>query len=93
MGGGCIASGASDALVAFSEKLNAPVTASTMGLGCFPASHPNYLGLIGMHGMSNVAEAMQDANGYLPSDATPDGVHLTPDYCKIWMDYLKTHTA
>lgn len=41
----------------------------------------------------NVAEAMQDANGYLPSDATPDGVHLTPDYCKIWMDYLKTHTA
>lgn len=62
VGGGCIASGASDALVAFSEKLNAPVTASTMGLGCFPASHPNYLGLIGMHGMSNVAEAMQKAD-------------------------------
>lgn len=41
----------------------------------------------------NVAEVMQDADGYLPSDATPDGVHLTPEYCRIWVDYLKTHTA
>ena len=41
----------------------------------------------------NVAEAMQDAGGFLPSDATPDGVHLTPEYCQIWMDYLKTHTV
>lgn len=62
VGGGCIASGASDALVAFSEKINAPVASSTMGLGCFPASHPNYLGMIGMHGMSNVAAAMQESD-------------------------------
>ena len=62
VGGGCIASGASDALVAFSEKTGAPVASSAMGLGCFPASHPNYLGLIGMHGMANVAAAMQEAD-------------------------------
>ena len=62
VGGGCITSGASDALVKFSEKINAPVASSMMGLGCFPASHPNYLGLIGMHGMSNVAGAMQEAD-------------------------------
>ncbi len=62
VGGGCIASGAEDALVKFSEKINAPVASSMMGLGCFPASHPNYLGLIGMHGMSNVAETMQKAD-------------------------------
>lgn len=62
VGGGCITSGASDALVKFSEKINAPVASSMMGLGCFPASHPNYLGLIGMHGMSNVAETMQEAD-------------------------------
>lgn len=41
----------------------------------------------------NVAEAVQDADGFLPSDATPDGLHLTPEYCKIWLDYLRTHTV
>lgn len=41
----------------------------------------------------NVAEAVQDENGFLPSDATPDGMHLTAEYCKIWMEYLRTHTV
>ena len=41
----------------------------------------------------NVAEGIQDEQGYLPSESTQDGVHLTPEYCQRWMDYLKTHTA
>lgn len=41
----------------------------------------------------NVAEGIQDEQGHLPSEATQDGVHLTPEYCQRWMDYLKTHTA
>lgn len=41
----------------------------------------------------NVAEGIQDEQGHLPSKATQDGVHLTPEYCQRWMDYLKTHTA
>lgn len=41
----------------------------------------------------NVAEGIQDEQGYLPSESTQDGVHLTPKYCQRWMDYLKTHTA
>ena len=41
----------------------------------------------------NVAEAVQDENGFLPSDATPDGMHLTAEYCKIWMEYLRIHTV
>lgn len=41
----------------------------------------------------NVAEVMQDSDGCLFSQATQDGAHLTPEYCKIWMDYLKTHTV
>lgn len=41
----------------------------------------------------NVAEVMQDAGGFLPGEATQDGMHLTPEYCKIWADYLRTHTA
>ena len=41
----------------------------------------------------NVAEAVQDADGCLPYDATQDGVHLTPAYIKLWADYLRTHTV
>ena len=41
----------------------------------------------------NVAEVMQDENGYLFSEATEDGMHLTQEYCKIWAEYLRTHTV
>ena len=41
----------------------------------------------------NVAEVMQDTDGCLFAEATQDGTHLTPEYCKIWMDYLRTHTV
>ena len=40
----------------------------------------------------NVAEAVSDETGKLPEDATADGVHLQPASCKIWLEYLKTHT-
>ncbi len=49
-GGGVIASGASEALLEFVEKVHAPVALSSMGLGGFPASHPHFLGMVGMHG-------------------------------------------
>ena len=48
--GGVILSGASDALRKFAKKIQSPVTATLMGLGGFPASHPLWLGMIGMHG-------------------------------------------
>ena len=41
----------------------------------------------------NVAEAVQDESGCLPSGSTPDGVHLNPDYYRLWADYLRTHTV
>ena len=41
----------------------------------------------------DVAEGIMDEEGYLPYEATLDGVHLVPDYCVKWLDYLKTHTA
>lgn len=58
VGGGCVVSDAGKELVALSERIGAPVTSSIMGLGCFPASHPNYIGMIGMHGKANVAETL-----------------------------------
>jgi acetolactate synthase I/II/III large subunit len=49
-GGGVIASGASEDLVWLARSFNIPVTATLMALGCFPASDPLWLGMLGMHG-------------------------------------------
>ena len=49
-GGGVILSGASKELTKFAKLIQAPVTASLMGLGAFPAKDPLWLGMIGMHG-------------------------------------------
>lgn len=41
----------------------------------------------------NVAEAVADSEGYLPQEASTDGVHLNKSYCAKWLDYLKCHTV
>ncbi len=49
-GGGVIAAGAHQELFDFAKKINAPVTATLMGLGGFDAEDSLYLGMPGMHG-------------------------------------------
>ena len=49
-GGGVILSKASKELAELARKIHAPVTATLMGLGAFPAKDPLWLGMIGMHG-------------------------------------------
>jgi acetolactate synthase I/II/III large subunit len=49
-GGGVILSRASEELTAIAKLADIPVTASLMGLGAFPGSHPLWLGMLGMHG-------------------------------------------
>ena len=39
----------------------------------------------------NVYEAMVDAEGFLPDEASNDGIHLSKDYNQIWINYLKEH--
>lgn len=41
----------------------------------------------------NVDEAVVNEQGILPSEASNDGIHLNYEYCKKWMNYLKTHTV
>ncbi|MBN1961306.1 MAG: biosynthetic-type acetolactate synthase large subunit [Deltaproteobacteria bacterium] len=50
VGGGAIASRATAQLIALSEKAKIPVTLTSMGLGVFPADHPHYISMLGMHG-------------------------------------------
>ncbi len=49
-GQGILLSGATNELIAFSEKTGIPVASTLLGLGGFPADHPNYVGYLGMHG-------------------------------------------
>ena len=56
VGGGAIASGASKEVRAFAERLDAPVVSTLMGLGAFPASHPLFMGMMGMHGTATAAK-------------------------------------
>ncbi len=49
-GQGVLLSGASEELIAFSEKTGIPVASTLLGLGGFPTNHPNYVGYLGMHG-------------------------------------------
>ncbi len=57
MGGGVVSSDAGAELVKFAEKIDCPVATSIMGLGAFPASHPLFMGTIGMHGGYETAMA------------------------------------
>lgn len=59
-GGGVINSGpaASRLLRAFQDITSAPVTSTLMGLGAFPSTHPDWLGMLGMHGTYEANMAM-----------------------------------
>lgn len=57
-GGGVIMSGASEQLTAFTRHLNFPITNTLMGLGAYPASDPQFLGMLGMHGTYEANMAM-----------------------------------
>ena len=61
-GGGIITSGASLALRQLAEKIQAPVTWTLMGIGCFPATHKLGLGMLGMHGTAYANHAITDAD-------------------------------
>ena len=56
VGGGVIASEAAAEARALAERLRAPVASTLMGLGAFPASHPLFAGMMGMHGTATAAK-------------------------------------
>lgn len=49
-GGGLILSGAEKEFKELAEKTNMPTTTTLMGLGAFPGTHKQFLGMPGMHG-------------------------------------------
>jgi acetolactate synthase I/II/III large subunit len=61
-GGGVILAKASDQVRKLAETLSIPVTTSLMGLGGFPATHPLWLGMLGMHGTYQANMAVSECD-------------------------------
>jgi len=62
VGGGVIRAGAHRELLAFAEKTGAPVVTTLMARGAFPDSHPQQLGMPGMHGTVPAVLALQESD-------------------------------
>jgi acetolactate synthase-1/2/3 large subunit len=50
VGQGIMLSNAEEELLVFAEKTGFPVASTLLGLGAFPANHPQFVGMVGMHG-------------------------------------------
>lgn len=40
----------------------------------------------------DVQSALVNSAGYLPDEASTDGIHVSPAYCEKWLNYLKNHS-
>ncbi|MDE1463184.1 acetolactate synthase 3 large subunit [Spartinivicinus poritis] len=71
-GGGVILGQAADVLTELAQKLNFPVTNTLMGLGGYPGSDRQFLGMLGMHGSYAANLAMHHADVILAVGARFD---------------------
>ncbi len=62
VGGGVISANCHDALTRFAKQLNLPVTSSLMGLGAFPGTDKQFLGMLGMHGTYEANTTMHNSD-------------------------------
>nr|WP_274522931.1 acetolactate synthase 3 large subunit [Ectothiorhodospira haloalkaliphila] len=61
-GGGVILSNASKSLTELTRLLNYPITNTLMGLGAYPSSDKQFIGMLGMHGTYEANMAMHHAD-------------------------------
>jgi acetolactate synthase-1/2/3 large subunit len=62
VGGGVLKAGATAELKVLAELTGAPVTTTLMALGAFPDSHPQHVGMPGMHGAVTAVTALQKSD-------------------------------
>jgi len=61
-GGGLVIANANEKFLQMAEQFKAPVTSTLMGLGGFPGDHPQFLGMLGMHGTLEANKGMAKAD-------------------------------
>ncbi len=80
-GGGLVLGDASNELIKLAKALGYPVTNTLMGLGGYPATDKQYVGMLGMHGTFEANNAMQDCDVLLAVGARfDDRVIGNPDH-------------
>jgi acetolactate synthase I/II/III large subunit len=80
-GGGLVLGDASNELVKLARALGYPVTNTLMGLGGYPATDKQYVGMLGMHGTYEANNAMQDCDVLIAVGARfDDRVIGNPDH-------------
>ena len=89
-GGGVIQDDASDELIEFAKLLNFPITNTLMGLGAFPGSDPQFMGMLGMHGTYQANMAMHNADLIIAVGARFDD-RITNDPKKFSLQAKKIH--
>lgn len=62
VGGGAISAECHEKLIQFAQTLNLPVTTSLMGLGAYPSTDKQCLGMLGMHGTFEANNAMHHSD-------------------------------
>ena len=71
-GGGVVLADAAETLKELARLLNVPVTSTLMGLGGYPASDKQFLGMLGMHGTYEANLSMQHSDVLLAVGARFD---------------------
>ena len=71
-GGGVVLGNASEEMTKFVRMIGAPCTGTLMGLGAYPSSDRQFLGMLGMHGTYEANLAMQNADVVLAVGARFD---------------------
>ena len=71
-GGGVVLSKASNELIKLTKLLKFPITNTLMGLGAYPSSDGQFLGMLGMHGTYEANMAMHDCDVLLAVGARFD---------------------
>ena len=89
-GGGVIQDDASDELTKLAKLLNFPVTNTLMGLGAFPGTDSQFLGMLGMHGTYEANMAMHNSDLILAVGARFDD-RITNDPKKFSLNAKKIH--
>tara|TARA_Y100000590_G_scaffold122407_1_gene140081 strand:- start:2389 stop:4140 length:1752 start_codon:yes stop_codon:yes gene_type:complete len=89
-GGGVIQNDASEELTSLVKFLNFPVTNTLMGLGAYPATDKNFLGMLGMHGTYEANMAMHNADLILAVGARFDD-RITNDPAQFALNAKKIH--
>lgn len=57
----------------------------------FTAAIEKVAGELGVHYL-DCSAAVADENGYLPEEASPDGIHMVADYCLYWQNFIIDNT-